>query len=57
MSKKPDSIKFDNAELYEKFMGVWAQSLGTQFIEWLAPTKGQTWVDIGQCLFIMSFRG
>ena len=51
MSKKPDSIKFDDAELYEKFMGVWAQSLGTQFIEWLAPTKGQTWVDIGQCLF------
>ena len=46
--------KFDNAELYEKFMGVWSQLVSTQFIEWLAPAKGQTWVDIGQCLLLFT---
>ena len=47
MSSTSDSINFDNADIYEKFMGVWSKLLGSQFIEWLAPAKGQTWVDIG----------
>ena len=46
MSKQGD-IRFENAELYEKFMGVWSQILGIKFIEWLDPGKGQSWVDIG----------
>ena len=32
MSKQGD-IRFENAELYETFMGVWSQILGIKFIE------------------------
>ena len=46
-SDSPNSINFDNADIYENFMGVWSKLLGSQFIDWLAPSKEQTWVDIG----------
>ena len=45
MSEK--TIVYNNGSAYEKMMGVWSQLLGTQFIEWLNPTNGQSWVDIG----------
>ena len=28
-------------------MGVWSQIVGKEFIEWLNPTSGQSWIDIG----------
>ena len=28
-------------------MGVWSQLLGEQFIKWLNPPSGQSWIDIG----------
>ena len=45
MSEK--KIVYNDGSAYEKMMGVWSQLLGTQFIEWLNPTDGQSWIDIG----------
>ena len=28
-------------------MGVWSQLVGTHFLEWLNPTGGLNWIDIG----------
>ena len=40
-------IKFQDGESYEKWMGVWSQLVGDQFLRWLAPEQGKTWIDIG----------
>tara|TARA_Y100000766_G_scaffold284914_1_gene305374 strand:+ start:1933 stop:2712 length:780 start_codon:yes stop_codon:yes gene_type:complete len=40
-------IKFQDGESYEKWMGVWSQLVGDQFLEWLSPQSGATWIDIG----------
>ncbi len=40
-------ITFEDGESYEKWMGVWSQRIGDQFLEWLAPQPEKTWVDIG----------
>ena len=47
MSSDQSEIKFEDADLYERFMGVWSQILGLQFIDWMTPAKGKSWVDIG----------
>ena len=41
MSSDQSEIKFEDADLYERFMGVWSQILGSQFIDWMSPAKGQ----------------
>ena len=48
MSSDQSEIKFEDADLYERFMGVWSQILGSQFIDWMSPAKGQL---ISECLF------
>ncbi len=40
-------ISFTDGDSYEKWMGVWSQLIGNQFLEWLSPQPGKTWVDIG----------
>lgn len=40
-------IRFDDGQAYERFMGVWSQSVGEQFLDWLAPPTGQAWLDVG----------
>ena len=40
-------IKFEDADLYEKFMGPWTEMIGSQFINWMSPAKGKSWVDVG----------
>tara|TARA_Y100001970_G_scaffold53331_1_gene67557 strand:- start:1045 stop:1821 length:777 start_codon:yes stop_codon:yes gene_type:complete len=40
-------IKFEDGESYEKWMGVWSQLVGDQFLEWLSPRPDARWVDIG----------
>lgn len=37
MVNKP--IEFNNADNYERFMGVWSRSAGELFLDWLAPKK------------------
>ena len=40
-------IVFEDGNTYERVMGVWSQIVGKEFIEWLNPTSGQSWIDIG----------
>lgn len=32
---------------YEPFMGRWSRLVAAEFIGWLAPTSGATWLDVG----------
>ncbi len=45
MSEK--KITFEDGDSYDRMMGVWSQLLGEQFIKWLNPPSGQSWIDIG----------
>ncbi|MGA0192196.1 MAG: class I SAM-dependent methyltransferase, partial [bacterium] len=45
MSEK--KITFEDGDSYDRMMGVWSQLLGEQFITWLNPPSGQSWIDIG----------
>ena len=38
---------FEDGAKYERMMGVWSQLVGTHFLEWLNPTVGLNWIDIG----------
>jgi ubiquinone/menaquinone biosynthesis C-methylase UbiE len=40
-------IRFDDGATYEKMMGIWSRSVGEIFLDWLAPAKGLTWIDVG----------
>ena len=40
-------IKFQDGESYEKWMGVWTQLVGDQFLDWLSPETAKAWLDIG----------
>jgi ubiquinone/menaquinone biosynthesis C-methylase UbiE len=40
-------ICFDDGAAYEQMMGVWSQLAGKVFLEWLAPSWGLRWIDIG----------
>ena len=48
MSSDQSEIKFEDADLYERFMGVWSKMVGSKFIEWMSPAAGKRWVDIGK---------
>ena len=39
--------KIEDASGYDQMMGVWSQLVGDEFLKWLAPKKGQRWLDIG----------
>jgi len=40
-------IRFDDGAAYERYMGVWSQAAGEIFLDWLAPSSGMRWLDIG----------
>jgi len=40
-------IRFNDGAGYERFMGVWSQSVGQQFLDWLALPSSLHWLDIG----------
>lgn len=40
-------IRFDDGAAYERYMGVWSQLAGAQFLDWLAPASGLRWLDVG----------
>jgi ubiquinone/menaquinone biosynthesis C-methylase UbiE len=42
-----EPILFDDGAAYERFMGLWSQPVGDEFLEWLAPPKGLRWLDVG----------
>jgi len=41
------SIRFDDGAAYERGMGVWSGLAGNVFLDWLAPSPGWRWVDVG----------
>jgi SAM-dependent methyltransferase len=44
----PDAqIRFDDGAAYEEFMGKWSRLAGDTFLDWLAPSAGWRWADIG----------
>lgn len=40
-------ILFNDGAAYENMMGIWSRTAGDVFLDWLAPTKGLKWVDVG----------
>jgi ubiquinone/menaquinone biosynthesis C-methylase UbiE len=42
-----NQIRFDDGAAYERMMGVWSRLIGEEFIDWLAPSTGLRWIDVG----------
>ncbi|MEO5766533.1 MAG: methyltransferase domain-containing protein [Casimicrobiaceae bacterium] len=40
-------IRFNDGAAYEAFMGKWSQITGETFLQWLAPSPGLRWIDVG----------
>ncbi len=40
-------IHFNDGAAYEQMMGIWSRSAGEVFLDWLAPSSGWRWIDIG----------
>jgi SAM-dependent methyltransferase len=40
-------IRFDDGAAYEHFMGKWSNLAGEIFLDWLAPSPGLRWIDVG----------
>lgn len=41
------AIRHEDAAAHQRFMGVWSQLAGDVFLDWLAPARGQSWLDAG----------
>jgi SAM-dependent methyltransferase len=41
------TIRFDDGAGYERMMGTWSRLAGEKFLEWLAPSLGLRWIDVG----------
>jgi len=46
MSEQPQ-IRFEDGAAYETYMGVWSRKVGEDFLDWLAPPDGLSWLDVG----------
>lgn len=42
-----NEIRFDDGAAYERYMGKWSQLAGDTFLDWLAPSPGLRWLDVG----------
>lgn len=40
-------IHFSDGAAYEQMMGIWSRLAGEVFVDWLAPTNGLRWIDVG----------
>ncbi len=40
-------IRFNDGAAYERGMGGWSRLAGEVFLDWLAPSPGQRWIDVG----------
>jgi ubiquinone/menaquinone biosynthesis C-methylase UbiE len=38
---------FDDSVAYERFVGSWGRAAGAIFLDWLAPSKGAHWLEVG----------
>ncbi|MEJ1934993.1 class I SAM-dependent methyltransferase, partial [Nostoc sp. NIES-2111] len=41
------SARFNDGAGYEELMGRWSQLAGQQFLDWLDPKPGLSWLDVG----------
>jgi SAM-dependent methyltransferase len=41
------TIRFEDGAAYERGMGGWTRLAGEKFLDWLAPSAGLRWIDIG----------
>lgn len=41
------TIRFDDGAGYERMMGTWSRLVGERFLDWLAPSLGWRWIDVG----------
>jgi SAM-dependent methyltransferase len=42
-----NQIRFDDGAGYERMMGIWSRLAGEVFLDWIAPSLGLRWIDIG----------
>jgi ubiquinone/menaquinone biosynthesis C-methylase UbiE len=42
-----NEIRFDDGDAYEDFMGKWSLLAGDAFLDWLSPSPGLRWADVG----------
>ncbi len=40
-------VRFDDGAAYERGMGAWSLLAGQVFLDWLSPSRGLSWIDIG----------
>ena len=40
-------ISFEDGASYERMMGTWSRLAGGIFLDWLAPSNGLRWVNVG----------
>ena len=40
-------VRFSDGASYDHMMGPWSRSVGELFLEWLDPTPGLDWIDVG----------
>ena len=40
-------IRFDDGAAYERMMGTWSGLAGAVFVDWLEPSPGWRWIDVG----------
>jgi ubiquinone/menaquinone biosynthesis C-methylase UbiE len=38
---------FNDGSAYERFMGRWSRTAGETFLDWIGPSKGARWLDVG----------
>jgi len=43
----PEPIRFNDGAGYDRFMGVWSRLAGQEFLDWIGPSQGQRWLDVG----------
>lgn len=46
MSEQPQ-IRFEDGAAYETYMGLWSRKVGEEFLGWLGPRPGLSWLDVG----------
>ncbi len=47
MSDSSSTIRFDDGNAYERYMGIWSRLAGETFLDWLNPATGLHWLDVG----------
>ena len=40
-------IVFDDGAAYDRYMGAWSRLVAADFLDWLEPTPGLRWLDVG----------